>query len=247
VSFYDWLMEEGRRPDNPARQTRRAKRRPTSVYRLSGDEVVRLLSAVGTTRERRAIYLGVCAGLRSAELRGLQGRHFERTDFVWVSGEIAKGKRERWVPVSAELWPVVEEIRRSLNTDDYVLPAQRWRDPGVNREKVDKRKHPMSAKALWELVKNVGARAGIAAPLHPHLMRHAYADHVARHAGVHNAQHLLGHAGIGTTQAYLAKPTPDELKSAVTGFAFGVAERLFYPLAGMAANPVEATTGIEPV
>jgi len=78
-------------------------------------------------------------------------------------------------------------------------------------------------------------------------MRHAYADHVARYAGVRYAQHLLGHAGIGTTETYLAKPTPDELRGSVAGFAFGVAERLFYPLAGMAANPVEATTGIEPV
>jgi site-specific recombinase XerC len=31
VSFYDWLVEEGERPANPARQTRRPKARPTSV------------------------------------------------------------------------------------------------------------------------------------------------------------------------------------------------------------------------
>lgn len=130
--------------------------------------MVRLLDVVRTTRERRAIYLGVCAGLRSAELRGLKGRHFERMDFVWVSADIAKGKRERWVPISAELSPVVREIRLTLESDDYVLPAQRWRDPGVNREKIDKRKHPMSPKALWELVKKVGERARIASPLHPH-------------------------------------------------------------------------------
>lgn len=135
-------------PHNPARQTRRAKRRPTSVYRLSSDEVVYLLRAVDTARERRAIYLGVCAGLRSGELRGLQGRHFDRSNFVWISADIAKGKRERWVPVSEELSPVVREIRATFESDDYVLPAQRWRDPGVNREKTDKRKQPMSAKAL---------------------------------------------------------------------------------------------------
>ncbi len=142
VSFYDWMVEEGKRAHNPARQTRRAKRRPTSVYRLSSDEVVYLLRAVDTPRERRAIYLGVCAGLRSGELRGLQGRHFDRSDFVRVSADMAKGKRERWVPVSEELSPVVREIRATFESDDYVLPAQRWRDPGINREKVDKRKHP---------------------------------------------------------------------------------------------------------
>jgi len=94
----------------------------------------------------------------------------------------------------------------------------------------------------------VGRRAGIAAPLHPHLLRHAYADHIAKHAGVRNAQALLGHATISTTEIYLGAPTPDELKTAVEGFSFGaLAERLFYPPALRGAIPVEATTGIEPV
>ena len=247
VSFYDWMVEEGQRPSNPARQTPRAKRRPTSVHRLSTEEVIRMLAVVEDTREKRAIYLGFCAGLRRGELLGLQGRHFQRPGWLWVSADIAKGKRERWVPVSEELAPVVDEIRKELAADDYVLPAQRWRDPGVNREKVDKRKYPSSPKALWELVKRVGERAGISASLHPHLMRHAFAEQVTRYAGVRYAQHLLGHAGIATTETYLGKPTPDELQGAVAGLGFGLAERMFSPLANMAAIPVEATTGIEPV
>ena len=247
VSFYDWMVEEGKRKDNPARQTRRAKRRPTSVYRLSNSEVLQMLAAVRTTHERRAIYLGLCAGLRNAELRGLQGRHFARAGWVWISADIAKNKRERWVPVTEELASVVRQIRGALADDDYVLPAQRFRDPGRNLEKVDKRKHPLSSQALRALVKRVGERAGISASLHPHLLRHAFAGQVARHADVRTAQHLLGHVGIATTETYLAKPTPDELSGAVAGFAFGVAERVFSPLANRAAIPVEATTGIEPV
>jgi site-specific recombinase XerD len=248
ISFYDWLVQEGERPHNPARQTRRPKRRPTETYRLSKPEVVRLLGAVRGERERRAIYLGLCAGLRRQELLGLQGRHFMRDGFVWVSADIAKGQRERWVPVVAELAPVVADIRRTLELDDYVLPAQRWRDPGVNRERVVMRKHPMSPKALWELVGRVGIRAGVAGHMRPHLLRHAYADHIARQAGVRTAQFLLGHANLGTTETYLGKPTRDELQTAVAGFAFGVViEHTFNPLAEEAANPVEAPTGIEPV
>jgi site-specific recombinase XerD len=247
VSFYDWMVEEGKRKDNPARQTRRPKRRPTSVYRLSNDEALRMLHAVRTTHERRAVYLGLCAGLRNAELRGLQGRHFARPDWIEVSADIAKNKRQRWIPVTEELVPVVQEIRRTLADDDYVLPAQRWRDPGTNREKVDKRKHPLSSQALRSLVRRVGERAGIAASLHPHLLRHAFAGQVARYADVRTAQHLLGHVGIATTENYLAKPTPDELRGKVAGFAFGLAERAFSHLANQAAIPVEATTGIEPV
>jgi integrase len=87
-SFYTWCEEEGLRKDNPARQTRRPKRRPVSIYRLTGEEAVRMLKAAQGVRERRAIFLGICAGLRNSELRGLQGRHFERKDVIWVSADI---------------------------------------------------------------------------------------------------------------------------------------------------------------
>ena len=248
VSFYRWTMEEGYRKDNPAEQTRRAKQRPPDVYRLTADEAARMLDACRGRRERWAVYLGICAGLRSQELRGLQGRHFARPGSIWVSPEIAKGGRGRWVPVLPELEPIVADIREQLEDDDFVLPAQRWRDPGRNRSQIDRAKHPSSAQALYYLVKRVAARAGITGNVSPHTMRHAFADHIARSAGVRNAQAMLGHANIGTTQGYLGAPTLDELAAAVKGLSFvKSAERLFSPLAESLANPVEAPTGIEPV
>src|SRR5207253_2415435 len=106
-----WLMQDGYRKDNPARQTRPSRRRPRAKYRLTESELVAFLSAASGLRETRAIFLGVCAGLRNAELRGLQGRHFERLGWIWVSADIAKGKHERWVPVPIALELVVAEIR----------------------------------------------------------------------------------------------------------------------------------------
>jgi integrase/recombinase XerD len=248
VSFYRWMVEEGLRATNPAEQTRRPRRRPASVYRLSREEVHRLVAATRGTRERRVIYLGVYAGLRRGELLGLQGRHLQRRGAVWVSEDIAKNRNERWVPAPDPLRPIAEEIRQTLALDDYVFPAQRWRDPGVNREKADKRKHPASPKALWEMVLRIAARAGIAGKVTVHTLRHAYVDHMARHTDVRNVQQLLGHAELATTQIYLDSPTLDELQRAVAGFDFGAAP----PPAWLSpetvlANPVEAPTGIEPV
>jgi hypothetical protein len=45
VSFYRWMVEEGMRAANPAEQTRRPRRRPATPYRLSREEVHRLLEA----------------------------------------------------------------------------------------------------------------------------------------------------------------------------------------------------------
>lgn len=244
VSFYDWTMEEGIRETNPARMTRRPRRRKTQVYRLTRGEAAAMLAAVQATRERRAITLGLCAGLRLSELLGLQGRHFQRTGFVWVSQDIGKGGKERWVPIIADLEPIVEEIRAGVRLDHYVLPAERWRDPGVNKDKMALLKQPASRQVLRTICMEVAARAGIAAHVHPHLLRHAFGDHIARYAGLKAAQYLMGHESVDTTEGtYTGEPTLDELAASIRGFTFlpGLSPRETLETAG------KASTGIEPV
>jgi len=222
VAFYDWAMEEGYRRDNPARQTRRPKRRSTSVYRLTRDEIVAMLAACETSFERRAVYLGVCAGLRSHELRHLQGRHFEREFWIWVSADIAKGGRERWVPVIADLEPIVNEIRQTVASEHFVLPGSYVGGGSFGSGQIRRTypTQPASSQTLQRTVSAVAQRAGITAHIHPHLMRYAYADHIARHAGLGVAQALLGHADVRTTQNYAGTPTLGELADAVLGMSF---------------------------
>ena len=220
VSFYDWTVEEGIRPANPARQTRRPKRRPSAIYRLTRDEAVAILDACGSLQETRAIHLGLCAGLRSAELRGLRGRNFGRDGFVWVDRDIGKGGRERYVPIVEELQPIVDDIRATVERDHFVLTARRCVDPPFNTTWRDIPTSPMAPKPLWELVVRVGKRAGIANPIHPHLLRHAFGDHLARYGGIELARSMLGHADVGTTKTYVGDATLDELAVAVRGLRF---------------------------
>ncbi len=243
VSFFDWSMEEGIRKDNPARQTRRPKKRPVSVYRLTRGEVVALMAAAHTTRERRVIYIGLLAGLRNRELRGLMRVHFERAGMVWVSPDIAKGARERFVPVLAELEGIVEDILRIVGPHDYVIGAQRsvgGRHQVLMREVPSK---PSSPQSLLRLVDVVARRAGIGAHIYPHLLRHAYGDHIARYAGARVAQATLGHASIDTTvSTYTGAPSLDELAVSLAGFRYDAS----YPPAEHPKTPVKAPSGLEP-
>jgi integrase len=239
-------MEEGLRKDNPARQTRRPRRRSALKYRLTEAEAVAVLQAARGNRERRAIFLGLCAGLRNAELRGLQGRHFARPGLVWVSVDIAKGGRERWVPVIPDLASVVAEICQDVGEEEYVLPAQRFRDPPFNRQRRDLRLRPSSSQALRQLVMRVVRRAGIAEHVRPHDLRHAYAEHIARATDTRIAQHLLGHANLGTTDTYLGRPRIDDMVAAVKDATYGVRTNVL-GVVQMAQIPCKATTGIEPV
>jgi len=111
----------------------------------------------------------------------------------------------------------------------------------------DRPGHPGSAQALYYLVKRVAKRAGIAGNVHPHTLRHAFADHIARETrDLRTVQALLGHASLGTTEAYLSAPRLDDLANAVRDVRFE-GEHTFYPSQLHPANPLEAPTGIEPV
>jgi integrase/recombinase XerC len=243
ISFFDWCMEEGIRATNPARMVRKAKKRPTSVYRLNRQEVVDLMDACRTVRERRIIILGLCVGARNQELRGLQGRHFQRPGFVWLSPDIAKGKRERWVPIIQEAEVVVEHIRETCDLDGYVIPARRPADPPLNTKWIEYPRKPSSPQAIWRTVVDVAKQAGIAAHIHPHLLRHAYGDNVTKYAGLRAAQEVLGHASVETTAGtYTSRPGLDELAISLHGFRYRAYAPVEHP-----ETPVEATTGIEPV
>jgi integrase len=158
----------------------------------------------------------------------------------------AKGGRERWVPVIEDLVPIVEDIRANVGADEYVLPAQRFRNPGFNTIRQDLKLRPSSSQALRQLVIRVAARARIAAHVHPHDLRHAYAEHVARQADTRIAQHLLGHAHLGTTDTYLGKPRLDDMVAAVRGVSYGMRTNVLGVAERLVTGP-EATTGIEPV
>ncbi len=203
-----------------------------------------MIAACQTVLEDRAIRLGVCAGLRSGELRGLQGKHFAREGFVWVSADIAKGGRERWVPVIADLQATVQDIRHNVGPDEFVLPAQRWRDPGVNSKRTSLTERPMSAQGLYYLVGRVGERAGIHAHIHPHLLRHAYGDHIAKSAGLLVAQAVLGHASVETTRStYVDRVSLDQIQASTQDITY-------HPQLSPrqeASFARKAPTGIEPV
>jgi integrase len=75
---------------------------------------------------------------------------------VWVSPDIAKGRRERYIPITADLAAVVNEIRSNVEPNEYVLPAIRIMGAPHSRDPLECRWHPASAHWLKALVIRVG-------------------------------------------------------------------------------------------
>jgi site-specific recombinase XerD len=78
---------------------------------------------------------------------------------------------------------------------------------------------PMRPAAVTELLTALSHRAGLERPVHPHMLRHAFASNVLDAGGtLDEAQALLGHASPASTQVY-AHPAPARLRAAVDRLA----------------------------
>jgi integrase/recombinase XerC len=218
ISFYDWLMQEGLRKENPARQVHRTKLQRPSVYRITRAEAAAMMDACVTVVDRRIIYIGLLTGARVGELAALQVRHLERPGWVWFSEDIAKGGTERWVPVLPELEPVIAETIENMPALAFVIPT---RDQTRNWREGPRAPLPISRTMVNRRIKAIARRAGIAANIHAHLLRHSFGDHIAQYAGLRAAQALMGHSSVETTaRVYTSRPGLDELAGSVRGFRY---------------------------
>ena len=58
-------------------------------------------------------------------------------------------------------------------------------------------------RAVQERLRAWALRQGLAAKVHPHMLRHSFASHVLQSSGdLRAVQEMLGHSSISTTQVY---------------------------------------------
>jgi integrase/recombinase XerD len=145
-------------------------------------------------RERTMLELMYASGLRVSELVDLKIMELSLNDGVLrITG---KGAKTRLVPFGAPARAWIE--RYVSQARGIILNGQQ--DDALF---VTSRGGPMTRQMFWILVKKHAARAGIAGPLSPHTLRHAFATHLLNHgADLRVVQLLLGHADISTTQIY---------------------------------------------
>ncbi len=198
-SFYRWARLYGHIDSDPLANVSLPKVRPSLPNTLEEDEVERLLLApdVGTplgVRDRTMLELLYACGLRVSELVGLTVDAVNlRQGVVRVRG---KGDKDRLVPMGEE---AAEWLAQYIETARPVLMQDPTR-PALFPGRGDK---AMTRQTFWHRIKAHAITAGIARPLSPHTLRHAFATHLLNHgANLRVVQLLLGHSDLSTTQIY---------------------------------------------
>lgn len=187
--------------------------RPYDV--LSRAETTKLLEQAGTLRDCAILFVMLGAGLRAAEVVGLDCSDVrldaEGEYFLLVHG---KARRDRQVPVHQE---VVDAILAYLSESHRKLgdggPLFRAHDRARHRR--DRRR--LTTRALGFLIDSLTRACGLhGKKLSPHALRHSYAIAALRQGGnVVAVSKLLGHSQVSTTQKYLDHLELGELRKAV--------------------------------
>lgn len=200
--FYRFLVEDGRRKDDPTAALDAPKLgRPLPKLLSEAEmealiEICRGLDGAEGARLLAMIELLYATGLRVSELVKMPIAVMLRDQpFLTVRG---KGGKERLVPLNppakVALSAYLALRSRFLAegaTSPFLFPS-RGKEGHLTRQR------------FGQLLKEIGLKAGIdPARISPHVLRHAFATHLLDHgADLRSLQKMLGHADIATTQIY---------------------------------------------
>ncbi|MFT4193510.1 tyrosine recombinase XerC [Ottowia sp.] len=218
--FYAWLGRQGLIAANPVQDVR-APRQPRPLPKALGvDEAVQLAEHADEpgdpwldARDAAMVELLYGSGLRVGELIGLDVAPSDgalRAGRGWIDLPAAevqvqgKGGKRRAVPLGRQAaaalrhWLALRGEAQIRGGGDAAAAGDAAQALFIGR-----RGTRLTAQSVWQRLKRRSLQAGLATPVHPHMLRHSFASHVLQSSGdLRAVQELLGHAHIGTTQVY---------------------------------------------
>ncbi len=197
-AFFLYLVKSGQVAENVAESLKPPKVEKKLPGIMSMEEVARLLEQPAgeepkEIRDRAMLELLYATGIRVTELISLQ-----ITDVNLQMGYLIcrGGDRERVIPFG-------EKARKALLAYLDQARGRLLKSQGSSVLFVNCSGQPMSRQGFWKIVKCYAGKAGIAADITPHTLRHSFAAHLVENgANLRSVQEMLGHADISTTQVY---------------------------------------------
>ena len=200
-SFFDYLIFEGYRKDNPLDLIESPKIGRKLPDFLSTQEIDSIIGAIDLStpegeRNRAILETLYGCGLRVSELTNLKlsDLYFDE-GFIKVTG---KGDKQRLVPIVGATQKYinlyVKEIRNHLNIQ-----------PGFEDTVfLNRRGKKLTRAMIFTIIRQLCEKIGLKRPISPHTFRHSFATHLLENgADLRSIQLMLGHESITTTEIYV--------------------------------------------
>ncbi len=200
-SFFDYLVFEDYRKDNPMDLIESPKIGRKLPDTLSEDEIDQLIQAIDLskpegTRNKAMLETLYGCGLRVSELIGMQlsDLYFEE-DFINVTG---KGNKQRFVPISPINKKYIDIYRNEVRNH---LKIQKGFE---NTLFLNRRGRNLTRAMVFTIIKQLAEKIGLQKTISPHTFRHSFATHLLQNgADLRAIQQMLGHESITTTEVYM--------------------------------------------
>jgi integrase/recombinase XerC len=199
-SFLRYCQREGLVTSNPAKALRTPRAGRKLPHFLTGEQIVTLLEAPPANqpeglRDRALLEVMYSAGLRVAELVGLNLDHWDRdANILRVFG---KGKKERIAPVGRHAAKALYAWLEVRQPADNAKPADR---AAIFLNRFGTR---LTTRSVGRMLEKYLKLTGLDRHTSPHTLRHTFATHLLDGgADLRSVQEMLGHKSLTTTQIY---------------------------------------------
>ncbi len=208
--FFTWLGREGLVGANPVQDVRAPKAGKPLPKALAVDQAMQLADYKDSpdnpwlaARDSAIVELLYGSGLRVGELIGLDmAASAHARGWVDVASAeayvLGKGGKRRTVPVGARALTALQHWLSLRMTTPSLRPNADLFALFIGRNGTR-----LTAQSIWLRLRRRSLQAGLATPVHPHMLRHSFASHLLQSSSdLRAVQELLGHANISTTQVY---------------------------------------------
>ena len=200
-SFFEYLIFEGYRDNNPTSLLETPKIGRKLPDTLSLDEIDNLIAQIDLSkpegeRNRAMLETLYSCGLRVTELITLKiSDLFFEEGFIRVLG---KGDKQRFVPINIETQKYITVYRNLVR--NHISIQKGFEDTLF----LNRRGKQLTRNMVFLIIKDLAEKAGIHKKVSPHTFRHSFATHLLENgADLRSIQQMLGHESITTTEIYM--------------------------------------------
>lgn len=200
-SFFNYLIFEDYRVDNPMELIETPKTGRKLPDTLSVDEIDRLISAIDLSsnegeRNRAMLETLYGCGLRVSELVSLKiSDLFFEEGFLKITG---KGNKQRFVPIGNLTQKYIQIYR------DYKRVELNIKKGQEDTLFLNRRGSQLTRAMIFTIIKDLAVKIELKKSISPHTLRHSFATHLLENgADLRSIQLMLGHESITTTEIYV--------------------------------------------
>jgi integrase/recombinase XerD len=200
-SFFNYLVFEDYRNDNPLELIEAPKTGRKLPDTLSLEEIDRLIETIDLStnegeRNRAMLETLYGCGLRVSELISLKiSDLFFDEGFIKITG---KGNKERFVPIGSLTQKYIGIYRDAVRSN---LNIKKGAEDTLF---LNRRGNQLTRAMVFTIIKDLAQKMGLKKSISPHTLRHSFATHLLENgADLRSIQLMLGHESITTTEIYV--------------------------------------------